>query len=499
MNINFINKFQEDFFYETKRNQCASGGYGNGKTTICCYKTIILALTYPKYRVAIFRRKGKDLKHTTKTTFLQCLPENCIDKHLDHEGYLRLINGSEFLFMHLEHYDENVIRGLEINTVFIDQAEEIQEDIYNHIDGRVGRWAHAEATPDMASRLPVNPATGKPVTPSYMILACNPGPTNHWIYTRYHPDSEYFNEEQQDAEGSTFCWSDTHVMHEAASKENPALSKEYLSTLKRRGKIFYERYSLGTWGVFEGSIHKVHPDSVLDYVPDSFIKQITTEGNLYRVMDHGSSAPTACLWFCTWKNWIFCYREYYSAGKLISEHRKAIHELSEGEQYIANWADPSIFKKMAEKYGGRWSLADEYCDPNVDAPQLYWLPADNNEFRCRNSIDELLNIDENLQNPFTKEYGAPKLYFLKSCSNVIAETKAQVRSRNGLSFTDDRDSSVVDHAYDCLRYFSSMRPKYHEKVTPKDLQGTFLKESGLIPSIQGENSNYGNVVTSYGF
>ena len=39
IDIKFINNFQEDIFTEQKRNICASGGFGNGKTTVCCHRT----------------------------------------------------------------------------------------------------------------------------------------------------------------------------------------------------------------------------------------------------------------------------------------------------------------------------------------------------------------------------------------------------------------------------------------------------------------------------
>src|SRR6185503_15118451 len=58
-------------------------------------------------------------------------------------------------------------------------------------------------------------------------------------------------------------------------------------------------------------------------------------------------------------------------------------------------ADPSMFFKTMQKYGGRWSFADEYSDREIHhgfSPDtaLDWYPADNDEFGTRNLINEYL-------------------------------------------------------------------------------------------------------------
>ena len=495
----FINEFQKNFFNETKRNQCASGGYGNGKTTILCLKAQTLALTFPKYRIAIFRKKSKDLVNTTMVTFFKTMPKEAYDdKHggrwAQHEGHLRLINGSEFLFLHLENYDENLVRGLEINTVVIDQAEEIGEYIGNHIDGRIGRWDGAQIPAHMNEEDFPLLHGGVRQVPAYMLLGCNPDSKEHWIYKRYHPDSDLHHELQVDAEGNSYKYSDTHVMHQAVSSDNPALTPEYVSTLKKRGDTFYKRFFLGQWGIAEGTIHKVPPTSILDNPPKEIIERIIQEGTKFRVMDHGMSAPTACLWFSIWKGFIFVYREYYVPAKLISEHRQSIFDLSEDETYAANWADPAIFKKNSEKYGGFWTVADDYTDSRIDAPTLFWSPADNNERRCRNAIDELFLTQEYLVHPITGENNCARIFFIKrsitfpnACAHVISETRAarriQIDTVQGeATFSDERDKGVADHAYDCLRYFSVMRPRgrdARENPIDKSMTYDFVRRSAI--------------------
>lgn len=499
LDISFINDFQKAIFYCTKRNQCGSGGYGNGKTSVFAEKILTLCAKFPNYRAAIIRNSYTDLSKTTLPTFFKFCPESLYDTKLggnraDSLGRLRLINGSEILWLHADSFDLNVIRGLEVNSIFIDQAEEISEEIYSHLDARVGRWDKADIPVDLdPSSFPLNPATGNPLAPSYMMISCNPDDYSHWIYRRYHPDSETHHEKRYDEyEKKYYSYSDDHIMFEAASYDNPALDPKTLRAMQRRGKAFKRRFVEGKWGIPEGAIHDISELSILDNVPPEFMEKIQTRGNLYRILDHASARPTVVLWFSAYQNWHFCYREYRSLGK-ISEHRIAIEDLSVApgeaqlkENYIGSYADPSIFKKNSEKYGGYWSLSDEYIDMNVEAPPIHWLPADNNEFLTRNRIDEMLMIDPDLEHPITGVKGSPRLFFIKKsraqplgCVHAIEEIRAQKRKQIGLvneepSYSDERQDGIPDDAYDCIRYYFSIKPYWRPEKQSKSIEGTFL-------------------------
>jgi len=135
----------------------------------------------------------------------------------------------------------------------------------------------------------------------------------------------------------------------------------------------------------------------------SLLKLLHERAMLYRILDHGESSPTCVLWGAAFNKQLFIYREYYQPNRLISHHRKAIEELSQGENYVGNFADPSIFDKTSQKKGGRWSVADEYLDSSLcDAAPVAWNPADNNEFHTRNRISELLQPSAKLTHPITK-------------------------------------------------------------------------------------------------
>src|SRR5438552_259406 len=103
---------------------CASGGFGAAKTYAGCLKALLLSQWYPRNRGLIFRRVAKELRQTTLATFFKLCPPQAYDERLggrrsDQEGYLKLVNGSEILFLHLEDPNvQGVLRGLEINWFF---------------------------------------------------------------------------------------------------------------------------------------------------------------------------------------------------------------------------------------------------------------------------------------------------------------------------------------------------------------------------------------------
>lgn len=459
LNISFFNEQQKLFFHNRLRNSCFSGGFGNGKTYAGCQRAVALLLRFPGYRYAIVRKSYSDLKRTTLQTFFKLLPggksSDLVSRHAEQDGVTEFVNGSRIDWLHSDKFDESTLRGLEVNSVLVDQAEEIDEAIYLVLDGRVGRWDKAAVPPDLLKanpNWPYHAKTGRFLVPNYMDILVNPEHTLHWVYQRYHPESDV---RQPD-----------HFFISAPTDPSCYDPQTYEQMLKRDPE-WVAKYVNGDWGVSDAQIHHVLSDSILQASPE-FIAQILRKGALYRVLDHGDSAPTCCLWFAAFKGVHICYREYYLGNDVISNHRKAIATLSGNEYYVGNYADPSIFKTTAQKLGGFWSVADEYLDASLGSDPIVWVPADNNEFATRNRINELLHRDPSALHPITGAPNSPRLYFVQrsaeypnGASHAIAQIKSQKRellgSVNGKNYySDDRESSIEDHAYDGIRYYVSI-------------------------------------------
>lgn len=506
INIEFVNQVQEEFVYCNKRNQNFSGGFGNGKTYGASEKAVILLTTFPNYHIGISRYSAKELRDSTMSTFFKCCPQELYNdayggRRNDRDGQLRLINGSEVLWMHLDDYSEEDLRGKEFNSSITDQLEEIAENIYITLDSRIERWDRAEI-PDYFNKelFPKNKFTGKPEPPCYNIGLFNPDTTLHWIYKRMHPDSSDVERYCGPLESSVMIGESSGYTlygeagwYTAATHDNPAISESLKRAMRSREAAWVDRFYWGKWGIAGGAIHYVSNQSIIAWDMKEtrnnirkLLEVIKKDGIKYRVMDHGESAPTCCLWFA-WlpptvlyqnygiksKGIHVCYREYYQPGKIIKFHREMIHQLSIDEKYYGNYADPQIFKKTQQKYGGFWTTAEDYTDNRhltpdeiIKAPPICWQPADNAEMSSRDAIHELLQLDDAAFNPITHEMGGPAMYFIKKhaveypngCANVIQQTQAAKRKKigneNGEDIYSDERADSPDHSYDPFRYYS---------------------------------------------
>jgi hypothetical protein len=189
---------------------------------------------------------------------------------------------------------------------------------------------------------------------------------------------------------------------------------------------------------------------------------------------------------------IFVYREYYQPNKVVSDHRLAIFELSRSDiapnspylkpNYRSNVADPSIFNLSRGRTSTsrpQWSVSDEWSDTRIMTKEtaIYWSPApiprseaESYELITRSRMKEYLKVDPNHRHPITGELGAPRIYFLKrtdayphGCYHVIKEIRGQRRvkigERDGRAlYSDERDITVTDHAYDTIKYHVISRP-----------------------------------------
>jgi hypothetical protein len=475
---------------------CLSGGFGSGKTFAACLKGLALSTWYPGNRGLIYRQVALELRRTTLATLGKILPRSHCRRWNEVDGVIELENGSEILAMHMDNPDiETVIKGLEINWFVGDQAEDTAEEIFDRLRSRLGRWDKALVPPTIleahARRTGepwpwVHPTTGQPIPPTYAVVTCNPDTDLHWLYARFHPESVEWQEKWHRL-GYKMLFFD--------STDNKFLTDQNKAELLAQDPEFVRRYVRGLWGIPEGVIHTIPPESIIEFdryeEGEAFLAGLRQSCTLYRVLDHGESSPTCCAWFAVDRNGnVIVYREYYMPNKLVSYHREQITALSEGETYTWHLADPSIFNKGTggQKHGQFWSVSDEYSDrvglPSATA--INWAPADHNELGTRNRINEYLSVDPARVHPFTQALGAPRLFFVKrsdaypqGCVHTIRETRAQRRKCLGTisgrkTFSDERDPTIIDHGYDVVRYAIASRPPTSKEPSRKAGAKTFF-------------------------
>jgi len=433
------------------------GGYGSGKTFAGILKMLLLLDKYPNSRGAIVRKQFGQLQKTTLQTLFSVLPSSGYTRR--NEQFVDLRNGSRVYFVHLDTEDSlNVLRGLELSFVFVDQVEELDEDAWDLLEARVGRWSHASRIGGWPAGWKHRDAAGKPLPPRYVFASANSPGFESWVYRRWCPES---------TEAEHWKERGYRVLINS-SRENRFLGEANLAVMLSKNAEWVRRYVDSAWGEVEGQLHTVSPLSLITPTPE-LLSLIQDSYRKSRALDHGDTAPTCCLWSAVDREGnIFVTKEYYKADALISKHRENITFMSKGEYYDASVADPSIFYKTAQKHGGKWSVADEYSDVNFLPLQtaIFWKPADNNELGTRNRINEYLAVNPEHVHPITKEKGAPRVYFLvrtadypMGCFEILKQLRSQKREKvaEGV-YSDKRDDSVEDHAYDAFRYKVAARP-----------------------------------------
>lgn len=516
--LGWASPMQQEAFQYGPAPLCFSGGFGSGKTALGALKFLWYADTFPNSRIAVARKTWEDFKKTTLATFFKFIHPSMYNRgrRSDQDKSLILNNGSEFIWMHLDNPDtENIIKGLEINAFMFDQAEEIEEEIFERMMSRVGRWDQATVPQWMLDRerqagraWEWTSPDGTPQPPPYTYITCNPDHELHWIYRRFHhlshehwekkiPVLESLPDGGVKETGDLTSYHDLgYKMITSSSLDNRFLGKQNKQELMNRDASFIRRYVKGEWGMPEGKIHHIQPESLLDWSPELDF-YIHNNCFLSRILDHGDSAPTCCGWVAVDRNGnSIVYREYYKPNLLISDHRQAIYEYSkadwaQGSKYIRNIADPATGFPSMQKAKQRWSVQQEYADITAITGMtretaIYWEMGDNDELGTRNKISEYLRVDPNRVNPFTGQKGSPRFFFVQKsdkypqgCFNIIRETNAQRREKIGTElgrpiFSDDRDKNIADHGYDVVRYHTASRPDTGPSVQKKRSEGSFM-------------------------
>jgi PBSX family phage terminase large subunit len=391
------------------------GSIRAGKTQACCKQLIAWAWQYGG-RYVVARKTYPELRDSTMAVMLRgeggmppgCPPE-LIKEFRAGDRELHLKNGAEILFRNLESAEEGraKLRNISLNGFFIDQVEEL--------DGP--EWG--EFYEELLGRL------SDPRGPGKMIMAANPGPTDHWVWRRF------IDPEMRDR------FPQTRYIHCTLYDNQENLDPKYFQSRIRTEKQnpeYYKRMVLGEWGAFGGKRFKCWDQS--KHVIDPFT--IPPSWEVIEAVDYGYAHPFVCLWVAIDpQDRYYVIGEHYERERAISHHARCILDARESlnVQPEVMWADPSIF----EERGGTSSISMEMNDYT-----LYPAPANRDRIGGWNRLEEMLmrEID-----------GKPQLQVFATCKNTIKEIP-------NLRFKENSDDvqKTNDHAADALRYAVMSRP-----------------------------------------
>lgn len=132
---------QKSFLDATEAFPALFGGVGNGKTTAGCWAAIEHCAMNKENLFLVGRLTYPELNDSTKEVFLNELSKFYAPHHYKHDKSKNSIellhNKSKIIFRHLDNAAS--ILSMNLGGFYIDQAEEIEEDVFNTLMTRLRR------------------------------------------------------------------------------------------------------------------------------------------------------------------------------------------------------------------------------------------------------------------------------------------------------------------------------------------------------------------------
>lgn len=529
---------QYDYLTSLTKYTMFNGGFGTGKTTVLCAKVILL-LFVPNNLGYLGRLDGKALRASTMQSLYDMLPKDCLAKHNDQRGFLQLkpeYGGGKLIYGDFK--DLNDLKNIPLGFFAMDQAEEIPQDVWDYLVGRLRRivpvlldgqkqyWVvgscqkgrrHYALLHDTQCRvcsesLPPFSETRRSAAdpPDWEIIAyknygfgvCNPEGPSHWIHKLFpglpsqHAISGPGEVGYQGFTATT--WDGLKAGF---------IPAEYVHDLEQRYRklpLMWDRYLEGKWVEAEGLVYPTwsREQSILHRHAnrhDGFplLEPPQEQGKpaveVFEYIDHGLTAETAVGWVAVQQCDCGCERlnyylldEHYEGKRVVSYHAASIKAVRERLPFPvkATYLDSQAFSKTLMGQTGTpreddlYSVADEYMDN-----QIYPVPNQKDWDAGYNRINELLLIDPQHVHPVTGKLGAPHLYVLNHCTNFISEIESYKwkKVRNTIQGTVSREEPQDghDHHMDGLNGFLTSRPVEYLQPQPVDDTPAWLRQMEL--------------------
>lgn len=398
------------------------GGWGNGKTTWGCVEFLVRLLEFPGTNSIIARKTRPELRSTTWDMLLngdssdggwRGIPKEIIAVNNKSDLYIELRNGSKIHGLPLD--DPKKIENYNLGLYWIDQAEEVEEDIFLKFQGRL-RQHHS---------------------PREGLLTFNPNGHN-WLWKRF------INPKRPPQ------WKEIYKCVEATTLDNPNLPQDYMDQFVGLPDHWYQRFILGSHEVFTGQIFT-------DYFEELHVIQpfrIPSHWERYMCMDPGIRHE-GCL------SWV---------AQDPMGNRFYYRELLEANQTIEWWATQMWEMEANADYGGpdeeierRFIGPEARIRSQTDGRSVYDVLGDfgiHPEVADRDPVARISVITSNLRprdghlHPFLSTEPAPRLYIFDSCEK-LKEYLPQYRWRPQRTNFAEEDSPEKprkkdDHNIDCL-------------------------------------------------
>ena len=427
----------------------AAGSLGWGKTDWLMVQLILEAVSFPNNVILLGRKTLSSLKKSTLVSLFDIIDPKLIKRH-DRQGQtIEFLNDSKVFYMQLDESREAMqkVKSMNIGAVFVDQIEEITENVWIACIGQMRRRN--------ASRRSFATAN----------------PNGHsWVWKRWIKGGG--QKGYKIVEGTIWkedvpppkCQKDVTLLHCA----NPYLPWDYIVDRLEQPKRWVKRFVFGSWDNFEGLVWSDFDENT--HVMKPF--KIPKWWHRYVVLDHGHRNPTAVLFFAVSDDGeIFLYDMHYKADEWIDYHAEEIWR-KVGGQEITRWlADPSIWHVR----GGM--STDVTIGAQYEDHGIYFDKADNDVVAGIDRVAKYMKIDNELQRPkffvFDKVCMDP---FIDEITDYRWEDYGGVKKN-----ASEKPMKKNDHAMDALRYMinhvETSAPPSKKRIPPQWLRKKSSKDN----------------------
>jgi len=216
-----FNAKQQEFLNSTKKYCLCSGGFGSGKTLALLIKMILQSMCFPNNRLLLGRKHISDLERATIPELFELMPSKWY-KHRVKDNIIQFANGSQIVMFGLDALQsgsqqdikkaQQKLKSLNLGGYYIDQLEEIEEEVFKSLNSRLRR-------------------TTTPIRQGNM--TCNPA--NFWAY--------YFfkvNKEERD---------DIHLIESSMMDNKANLPADYIEDQLKNDDSYIKRFVYGEWSM----------------------------------------------------------------------------------------------------------------------------------------------------------------------------------------------------------------------------------------------------------
>lgn len=385
---------------------CLAGGKGGGKTRSGLEELKTCALEYPGSTWLIGRKTLPSLKDSTLKEFFKCTPASLIKEYNKTDRNVTLVNGSMFIFRSLD--EEKKFDSLEISGFLIDEADEIEQEIYNTLKSRVRQMLPGKVVPRYRS---------------FLIL--NPCEESHWI-----PQLFLYNKPK-----------DHEIFNSSTMENQENLPPGYVETLKSTYSPDMQARMIH--GIF-GKVHKGNPvfpqfkrgDYVRPIEPIVEHPHSKEKYPIFRGWDFGFNHP-AIVWF-----------------QFINGQCRVLAEKLGNRIYLDDFITKEIFPYQVQLFG-KWEKYRDMCDPRgSDESDKGKTSIDIlNDFGIypvyrRTMIEEGIKAMKNLLD--THAEGEPNFLIHSRCKVLIEGFRGGYHREAGADAP--YKDGYYDHLFDALRY-----------------------------------------------